>query len=91
MMAQAIFSVLQVVEKYTQLQYNVGDKEASEDETADSADDVSEKIDTDADVDELLEEADGLPVEGLDISSTACRALVLRESSQVEIGEYPWP
>ena len=76
----------QVVETFTHMQYTVGDKEVSDDETsengetAESTDNVSEK-----------EEVDAAPNDGLDFSSTSGRAWYLRESSQVEIGEYPWP
>ena len=84
------------MEKYTQLQHKLGDRDLSDDDSDISNNDdiVPEKPEiSEPEEPDLILIEDGEPVakQGLGLVSRSGRAPLLMESSQLEIGEYQWP
>ena len=81
-----LYILTQVVEKYTQMQYDVGDKGSSDDESDDDDDDGPKRREADLDT-ECTGVMDTMP-KGLAKTSRSDRTPLILESSQLEIGEY---
>ena len=81
------YILTQVVEKYTQMQYDVGDKGSSDDDSDDDDDDGPKRREDDLDT-ECTGVMDTMPKEGIANTSRLDRTPLILESSQLEIGEY---